>query len=231
VRAKATARGAQPGQTEVAKARAASSGDAQGGDPRVRPAARARAHDAPSELSAVLAVPRVQPETGAVLITGICGRIGRLLARRLHREQRVIGIDRRSFDGIPADVVHHQMDVRRRKTREVFRAGGIRAVVHLGIMHNPRESDRSHHEWNVVGFQKLLDYLTQYHVGKLVQVLARLVRAEHYPLEPGVVEILRLRIASAVIQVADIGCRDSAKLEQLVMERFWGKEGSRSLPN
>jgi hypothetical protein len=63
------------------------------------------------------------------------------------------------------------------------------------------------------------------------QVLARLVRAEHYPLEPGVVEILRLRIASAVIQVADIGCRDAAKLEQLVMERFWGKEGSRSLPN
>ena len=94
----------------------------------------------------------------AIVITGICGRMGRLLARRLHRERPVIGIDRRSFDGKPEDIVHHQIDLRRRKTRDIFRAGGIRAVVHLGVMHDPRESDRTHHEWNVVGFQKLLEY-------------------------------------------------------------------------
>lgn len=32
-----------------------------------------------------------QPET--IVITGICGRMGRLVARRLHREHPVIGID------------------------------------------------------------------------------------------------------------------------------------------
>ena len=103
-----------------------------------------------------------------MVITGICGRMGRLLCRKLHRVGPVIGIDRRRFDGKPEDVDHYQLDLRRRKTRDIFRAGGIRAVVHLGTMHNLRESDRTHHSWNVVGFQKLLEYLSQYKVPKLV---------------------------------------------------------------
>jgi UDP-glucose 4-epimerase len=111
---------------------------------------------------------RAPDDQGAVVITGICGRMGLLLARKLHRQMRVVGIDRRRFDGRPEDIVHHPLDLRRRQTRDIFRAGGIRAVVHLGIMHDLRESDRTHHEWNVVGFQKLLEYLSQYQVPKLV---------------------------------------------------------------
>lgn len=105
---------------------------------------------------------------GAVLVTGICGRLGRVVTRVLHREYRVIGIDRRPFHGKPKDVVHHQFDLRRKKTRDVFRAGGIRAVIHLGIMHDLRASPKEHHSWNVVGFQKVLEYMTQYGVPKLV---------------------------------------------------------------
>jgi UDP-glucose 4-epimerase len=105
---------------------------------------------------------------GAVMITGIVGRMGLLLARKLHRGGRVIGVDRRKFDGMPEDIVHHQIDLRRSKMRDIFRAGEIKAVVHLGVMHNLRESDKTHHEWNVVGFQKLLEYLSQYRVPKLV---------------------------------------------------------------
>ncbi len=105
---------------------------------------------------------------GAVLITGICGRLGRLFARKMHREGTVIGIDRRPFHGKPRDVIHHQFDLRRKKTRDVFRAGGIRAVVHLGVMHDPRASRKEHYSWNVVAFQKLLEYATQYGVPKLV---------------------------------------------------------------
>lgn len=104
----------------------------------------------------------------AVLITGICGRMGLLLSRRLHRDLKVIGIDRRRFEGKPEDIVHHQLDMRRRKTRDIFRAGGIGAVVHLGVMHNLRESDKTHHEWNVAGFLKLLEYVSTYGVPKLV---------------------------------------------------------------
>ena len=71
------------------------------------------------------------------------GRLGRRLARRLHREHRVIGIDRRPFDGRPKDIEHHQIDIRRKKTRDVFRSTPSRAVVHLGVMHDPRRAARA----------------------------------------------------------------------------------------
>jgi UDP-glucose 4-epimerase len=35
-------------------------------------------------------------------------------------------------------------------------------------MHDPRASDAEHHSWNVAGFQKLLQYVAQYEVPKLV---------------------------------------------------------------
>jgi len=107
-------------------------------------------------------------EESAVAITGIVGRLGRRLARRLHRDTRVIGIDRRPFDGRPKDIEHHQIDIRRKKTRDVFRSMSVGAVVHLGVMHDPRASASEHHTWNVAGFQKILEYVAQYRIPKLV---------------------------------------------------------------
>ena len=44
---------------------------------------------------------RPKPSTeGAVLVTGVCGRLGKLLARELHRTDHVVGVDRRSFDDL-----------------------------------------------------------------------------------------------------------------------------------
>ncbi|MFP6687649.1 MAG: NAD-dependent epimerase/dehydratase family protein [Polyangiaceae bacterium] len=103
-----------------------------------------------------------------VLITGICGRLGRRLVRVLHRRCRVVGIDRRPFQGKPKDVTHHQLDIRRKKTKDVFRHERPAAVVHLGVMHDPRASQADHHTWNVAGFSRLLDYVTQYEVPKLI---------------------------------------------------------------
>lgn len=103
-----------------------------------------------------------------ILVTGICGRLGRLVARVLHREHKVVGIDRRPFPGCPKDVVHHEFDLRRKKTRDVVRAGKFDAVVHLGVMHDLRKSANDHHTWNVAGFGKLLEYVAQYKIPKLV---------------------------------------------------------------
>lgn len=103
-----------------------------------------------------------------VLITGICGRLGRSLARRLHRDRPVIGVDRREFEGRPKDVEHHQIDIRRKKTQDIFRQARIGAVVHLGVMHDPRVGQLEHHDWNVVGFQRLLEYVALYDVPKLI---------------------------------------------------------------
>ncbi|MBW2404324.1 MAG: NAD-dependent epimerase/dehydratase family protein [Deltaproteobacteria bacterium] len=105
---------------------------------------------------------------GSVLVTGVCGRLGKLLARELHRTDQVVGVDRRPFADRPKDIVHHQVDMRRKKMKDIFRARNIRAVVHLGILHDRRRSDRDRHTWNIVAFQKLLDYMSQYEVPKLV---------------------------------------------------------------
>ena len=124
-----------------------------------------------SETSHADAPPRsARPagDEGAIVITGIVGRMGKQVCRVLHRTHPVIGVDRRDFLDRPRDVVHHQFDLRRKKMRDVFRGGNVRAVVHLGIMHDPRASTRDHHSWNVVGFGKMLEYMAQYGVEKLV---------------------------------------------------------------
>lgn len=104
----------------------------------------------------------------AVLVTGIVGRLGKRVARSLHRERRVIGVDRRPFLDKPKDIEHYEIDIRRTKTRDIFRSNRIAAIVHLGVMHDPRASAAEHHSWNVAGFQKLLEWVAQYRIPKLV---------------------------------------------------------------
>ncbi|MDP3274309.1 MAG: SDR family oxidoreductase [Deltaproteobacteria bacterium] len=107
-------------------------------------------------------------QEGAVLVTGIVGRLGKSVCRLLHRRGPVVGVDRRPFADRPKDVRFHQIDIRRKKMRDIFRGGGIKAVVHLGIMHDPRSSPSEHHAWNVVAFGKLLESMEQFGVPKLV---------------------------------------------------------------
>ncbi len=107
-----------------------------------------------------------------IVITGIAGRLGRLVARRLHREGdgRVVGIDRRDFPGRPRDIEHIQVDLRSKKARDIFRGGDVRALIHMGLMHDPRLSEAEHHSWNVQGTARLLDACSAYGVPKLVML-------------------------------------------------------------
>lgn len=103
-----------------------------------------------------------------VAITGISGRFGRLLARRLHRRHQVVGIDRRPFREKPADVETHQIDIRRQRCEEIFRAGGFDAVVHLNVMHDPRASSEDHHTFNIRGTTRVLEYCVRHRIPKLI---------------------------------------------------------------
>lgn len=103
-----------------------------------------------------------------ILITGIAGRLGTLAARRLHRQARVLGIDRRPMDVLPRDIEFHQVDLRRRRAEDLFRRERIDALIHLNIMHDPRKSSEEHHNFNIVGTQKMLDLCQQHGVGKVV---------------------------------------------------------------
>jgi UDP-glucose 4-epimerase len=108
-----------------------------------------------------------QSSLGPVVVTGICGRLGRRVARLLHRERAVIGIDHRPFSDRPADVVHHELDLRSARVRDVFR-DGPRALVHLGVMHDPRRDSAENLVWNLTVAQHLLAYAEQFGVEKVV---------------------------------------------------------------
>ncbi|MBU8899528.1 NAD-dependent epimerase [Corallococcus sp. H22C18031201] len=104
----------------------------------------------------------------AVVVTGISGNLGRTLAKLLHKQERIIGIDRRPFQGRPKDVEMYQLDLRKKKAEDVFRKNDVRAVIHMGIMHDPRMSEEEHHSFNVVGTTRLLEYCAKYGVKKVV---------------------------------------------------------------
>lgn len=104
----------------------------------------------------------------AVVVTGISGNLGRTLAKVLHKSERIIGLDRRPFLGKPKDIEMYQLDLRKKKAEDVFRRNEVRAVLHMGIMHDPRMNEEEHHSFNVVGTTRLLEYCAKYGVKKVV---------------------------------------------------------------
>jgi UDP-glucose 4-epimerase len=101
-------------------------------------------------------------------ITGISGNLGKALARLLHTEAQIVGIDRRPFREKPKDLTHYQIDIRKRKLGDVFRHHRIEALIHLGIMHDPRVPFSEAHSFNILGTQKLLELCVQHGVKKVV---------------------------------------------------------------
>ncbi|MFT3692454.1 MAG: NAD-dependent epimerase/dehydratase family protein [Kofleriaceae bacterium] len=107
-------------------------------------------------------------ETKTVVITGISGRLGRIVARRLHHELgwKIVGLDRRPMPGRPKDIELHQVDLRSRKAKDVFRDAD--ALLHLGVMHDPRARAQQLYAWNITGTTKLLEYCQTFKVPKVV---------------------------------------------------------------
>ena len=117
--------------------------------------------------------PHLDPSTSLdlprkVLVTGISGNLGRALAKLLHTETRVIGLDRRPFAGKPKDIAHHQLDIRKARVEEVFRRHRPEALIHMGIMHDPRDPRSEAHSFNVLGTHKILDLCVRHGVKKAV---------------------------------------------------------------
>jgi UDP-glucose 4-epimerase len=148
-------------------------------------------------------------------MTGICGRLGRDLSRVLHRKRKVIGIDRRAFVDPPGDVDHHQLDIRSHRAREIFRHD-IAAVVHLGVMHDPHESSVEHHDFNVVGLQKVLEYVEAYKIPKLVLLSS----ANVYGPRPDNPQLIR-EDAPLLGAGPFSDIRDLVELDMLVSAFYW----------
>ncbi len=114
-----------------------------------------------------MALPEDEP-TPTVLVTGISGNLGRALAKQLHVEARVIGVDRRPLRDKPKDIEHHQVDLRKARVEEAFRRRPVDALIHLGIMHDPRMPFSEAHSFNVLGTRKLFELCVRHGVKKVV---------------------------------------------------------------
>jgi UDP-glucose 4-epimerase len=153
-----------------------------------------------------------------VVVTGVAGRLGRLIARRLHRDPgaHVIGMDRRPFPDRPKDIDHHQVDLRSKRAREVFRTGRVDAMVHLGLMHTPRATSAEHYSWNIGGTDRLLEYCLQYRVPKVVVLSSANVYGPRADNTQFLTEDAPLLAAQAFPEM-----RDLVEIDHMASSFFW----------
>jgi len=153
-----------------------------------------------------------------VVVTGVAGRLGRLIARRLHRDPRyqVIGMDRRPFPDRPKDVEHHQLDIRSKRARDVFRTGRIGALIHMGMMHTPRATTAEHYSWNIGGTDRLLEYCMQYRVPKVVVLSSANVYGPRADNAQFLTEDAPLLAAQAFPEM-----RDLVEIDHMASSFFW----------
>jgi UDP-glucose 4-epimerase len=102
-----------------------------------------------------------------LLITGITGGQGRLVAKRVAGEYAISGVDGARWEGHARDVTFHQADLRSKKVEDIFRRERPNAVMHLGLVRH-RFDPELRHDVNVVGTKRLLEYCATYGVEKLV---------------------------------------------------------------
>jgi UDP-glucose 4-epimerase len=103
-----------------------------------------------------------------VLITGIAGGQGRLLARRLAENYEVCGVDRVEWEGAPRGIRVHAVDLRKKKFEDVIRTELPTAIVHMGFVRHFRSAPGVRHDVNVRGTKQLLDHCVNHGVQKLV---------------------------------------------------------------
>lgn len=105
-----------------------------------------------------------------VLIAGISGGQGRLLARHLHDRYRVCGVDRHAWEGRPKGISVYRVDLRKRELSEILRKERPRSVVHMGFVRHFRGDEAERHDRNIRGTQHLLDCCVEAGVERLIVV-------------------------------------------------------------
>lgn len=151
-----------------------------------------------------------------VLITGIGGNLGRQVARRLHRTCDIVGVDRRQVRHMPKDIDVEMVDIRRRRAEDIFRRYRFEAVVHLNILHDPRSSQEQHHDFNIIGTQKIAQLCAEHGVQKLVVLSS----ADVYGASPNNDQLLRENAPLMGSQNFD-AIRDLISLDMLCNTFFW----------
>jgi UDP-glucose 4-epimerase len=151
-----------------------------------------------------------------LLITGISGGQGRLLAKRLLGRWQITGVDRIPWEGPPEGVTVHTLDLRKRGFENIFRHERPDAVAHLAFVRHFRFDPRMRHEVNVEGTQHLLENCARYGVQQVVVLSSSYV----YGAQPDNPRYIRedhpLNVSRTFPEL-----RDLAEVEGLVSTFLW----------
>ena len=98
-----------------------------------------------------------------VLVTGIAGQIGHLVAHRLIANgHEVVGIDVRGWTDAPGAVTMYQLDIRKRAAEDVFRRHRPDAVIHMATVTHLTKQSEDRYRINLHGTRAVFDWAKQY---------------------------------------------------------------------
>lgn len=106
-----------------------------------------------------------------VLITGISGKIGRLVAEQLLESgHEVLGIDRRPWPDAPAGVEVFTEDIRKRPAEDVFRTRRPDALIHMATVTHVTAGSEERYRINLRGTRAVFDHCHNYGVDRAIFV-------------------------------------------------------------
>ena len=106
-----------------------------------------------------------------VLVTGIAGKIGRLVGARLIEEgHEVAGVDRRPWPDAPDGVTMHHVDIRKRGAEEVFRSFQPEGVIHMGTVTHLAQRSEDRFRINLQGTRAVFNHSERYGAKQVIFV-------------------------------------------------------------
>jgi UDP-glucose 4-epimerase len=107
-----------------------------------------------------------------VLVTGIAGELGRMVAARMiEAGHQVVGIDRRPWERPPAGVEVHAVDVRTRAAEDVFRTRRPDCLIHMATIAPLMGGDlEERYRVNLGGTRAVFEHAKKYRVKQAIFV-------------------------------------------------------------
>jgi UDP-glucose 4-epimerase len=106
-----------------------------------------------------------------ILITGISGKIGRLVTERLVDEgHEVLGIDRRPWPDAPDGVEIFTEDIRKRPAEDVFRTRRPDVLIHMATVSHVTTGPEERYRINLRGTRTVFEHAHEYGVDQAIFV-------------------------------------------------------------
>lgn len=106
-----------------------------------------------------------------VLITGISGKLGRMVAEILNdHDHDVVGIDRRPWPDAPDGIDVVSADIRKRPAEDVFRTEEPDAMIHMATVTHFTTGAEERYRINLRGTRTVFDHCHEYGVGRAIFV-------------------------------------------------------------